>query len=147
MTTVEVAIESGHMWAEYSAALATLVAATGAGVIAWRSITNRKRADIKAEWWKRVQYAIEQCFNSDPRRVNIGLEMITVLGTAHPAGSRIEEPHHWSVGWLLPARGKSAWVADKDDRTLLSGLLDSIVDAALENFEPPDEDSGEEDQG
>lgn len=132
MLVAEAALQANSSWAAYSAAIATLLAAAGAGVVAMWSIRNRRRADIRAEWWRRVEYAIEQCFSDERRRQEIGLEMLTVLGTGHPAGSRLERPHHWSVRWLLPPKGKSVWVVAKDDKKFLIGIIDSIVKGVVD---------------
>lgn len=46
-------------WAEPFAPFSTAVVAAVAGVIAWVSHRHRRISDNRAEWWRRVQYAID----------------------------------------------------------------------------------------
>ncbi len=129
MSTIEIVVESGPMWAEYSAAIATLLAATGAGAIAWRSISNRKQADIKAEWWRRVQYAIDKCHSKDLNEVGLGITMLGMLSSEEPYTSQLDENSEPDEA----ARKAWDWNVTPDDRFFISELMTTILDTVFEN--------------
>lgn len=67
---------SGPEWLQYVAAfapLSTLLAALIAGWIAWRTLTQRREADRRDQWWQRTQWAIGLAMDPDFSRAVVGL--------------------------------------------------------------------------
>ena len=72
-------------WLQYVAAfapLSTLLAAVIAGWIAWRTLTQRREADRRDQWWQRTQWAIGLAMDPDYSRAVVGL-----IALKHLAGS------------------------------------------------------------
>lgn len=72
-------------WLQYVAAfapLSTLLAAVIAGWIAWRTLTQRREADRRDQWWQRTQWAIGLAMEPDFSRAVVGL-----IALKHLAGS------------------------------------------------------------
>jgi hypothetical protein len=72
-------------WLQYVAAfapLSTLLAAVIAGWIAWRTLTQRREADRRDQWWQRTQWAIGLAMDPDFSRAVVGL-----IALKHLAGS------------------------------------------------------------
>jgi hypothetical protein len=69
-------------WAQWVGALGpavTLVAAAVAGWLAYASLIQRRRADAKAEWWRRTQWAFEQILADDFSRQDVGTAALVLL--------------------------------------------------------------------
>lgn len=62
--------------------LATLLSAIIIGGVAWRTLKQRSLADRKAQWWLRVQWALEEALSVDLEKQALGIRMIRVLGQA-----------------------------------------------------------------
>lgn len=60
------------------------VALIGAGV-AFLSYLQRRKADMRAEWWRRVQFATSATVSEDVREGRIGDELLAALVEAEPA--------------------------------------------------------------
>ncbi len=91
---------SGAEWWEIVGALGpfvALLAAVISGIIGWRSLRHSQRvleqeaqadrleleqralADRKAQWWERVQWALDAAFSGDLNRKAAGIAMVRVL--------------------------------------------------------------------
>lgn len=66
------------MWA----AFAPLIAAVVAGLIAGAALWQKRRADNRAEWWRRAQWGVDASFDPDPGRQAMGLAVLEVLATS-----------------------------------------------------------------
>lgn len=76
-------------WWQIVAALGPLAVLLGAGVAAfvgWRTLTQKAKADDRAEWWKRTQWALDAVYSDDPKRGTVGLKVLKVLGESDLAG-------------------------------------------------------------
>jgi hypothetical protein len=76
---------TGPEWLQYVGAfapLSTLVAAVIAGWIAWRTLSQRREADRRDQWWQRTQWAIGLAMDPDFSRAVVGL-----VALKHLAGS------------------------------------------------------------
>jgi hypothetical protein len=72
-------------WLQYVAAfapLSTLLAAVIAGWIAWRTLSQRREADRRDQWWQRTQWAVGLAMDPDFSRAVVGL-----IALKHLAGS------------------------------------------------------------
>lgn len=49
-------------------------------IVAYISYRQRRRADVRAEWWRRVQFAIEMACSDDAETSRIGTELLAALG-------------------------------------------------------------------
>lgn len=91
---------NGAEWWQIVGALGPLVALLAAvitGIIGWRSLRHSQRvleqeaqadrleleqralADQKAQWWERVQWALDAAFSGDLNRKAAGIAMVRVL--------------------------------------------------------------------
>jgi hypothetical protein len=79
--TVVVVVLVGVIWGLLTGWLGdTAFVATGAGLIAWLTYLHRYRIDNRAEWWRRVQSAIDLLLNEDDKNVrNTGLALLINL--------------------------------------------------------------------
>lgn len=95
-TPIDVFIHSGPVdgWQVLAALgpLAVLLGALVAGIIGWRTLRQRTRADNRAEWWKRTQWALDSSMSKDPRIAKMGLHVLTVL-----AGSELASPEELEI--------------------------------------------------
>ena len=76
---------TGPEWLQYVAAfapLSTLLAALIAGWVAWRTLSQRREADRRDQWWQRTQWAIGLAMDPDFSRAVVGL-----IALRHLAGS------------------------------------------------------------
>lgn len=64
-----------------------LVGLVGSGV-AYSSYRQRRHADRRAEWWRRVQFAVEMALSDDPETSRVGAELLGALGTIDEATSK-----------------------------------------------------------
>lgn len=70
-TWVQVAIAVGP--------IGLLVVGLVGGFVAYLNYRQKRRADIRAEWWRRVQFAIEMAFSDDPESSRVGTELLAAL--------------------------------------------------------------------
>ncbi|MET3165051.1 UNVERIFIED_ORG: hypothetical protein ABIB19_003482 [Arthrobacter sp. UYEF10] len=62
------------------AAFAPLIAAVIAALIAFFTLWQRRRADNRAEWWRRAQWALDASMSDEPKRAEMGQQAINLLG-------------------------------------------------------------------
>lgn len=113
------------MWA----AFAPLIAAVVAGLIAAAALWQKRRADNRAEWWRRAQWGLDASFDSDPDRQAMGLAVLEVLAASRLATR--EELKIVEEAWQEPLEEEEA-------------VLDSR--AAVPDNEETDEAAEEVDQ-
>ena len=111
-------------WYVVVAALGPLVAAIGAiGALIVGILTVRQRtgSDARAQWWARVQWAVDLTFESDEAKRSIGFDALALLASSPLAGP--------------------------DDDAFLAGLSLDVLEAVQEreavddvDFVPADED-------
>jgi hypothetical protein len=65
-----------QVWAAFAPLLAALVAA----VIAFAALWQRSKADNRAEWWRRAQWALDASMSDQPTRAEMGQQAINILG-------------------------------------------------------------------
>lgn len=100
----------------------TLGAAALAAWIAWRSLQQRQRADRHAEWWRRIQWAVEKAMAGDVTEATVAVD---VLSAAHGSGLTTDE-----------------------DLDLLHSITDVILDRVTrDQFEDPGGDIGSKHPG
>ncbi|MDN6303091.1 MAG: hypothetical protein ACTHV2_07410 [Brachybacterium sp.] len=77
----EVADGLGHLLALLApfAPYATAFAAFVAAMIALSSLSHRRRADSRAEWWRRVEYAMDLTREEGKVGRNTGMQLLTHL--------------------------------------------------------------------
>lgn len=91
------------------APVAALIAAVIAGLIGWRnlkqqqralresvksnakSLSQKRQADARSEWWKRTQWALEAAASDDPRMYAYGTGMLDLLAQSELAGPKDKE--------------------------------------------------------
>lgn len=86
--------------------LLTFAAALIAAKIAHRAYRQRKEADERAEWWRRVQWALEYASDPDAEKVRIGLRALNHLVDSS--------------------------LANDDDKDMVRDVLDEVIDVAAE---------------
>lgn len=64
------------------AAFAPLIAAIIAAGIAFVTLMQRRRADNRAEWWRRAQWALDASMSDEPKRAEMGQQAINLLGSS-----------------------------------------------------------------
>ncbi len=67
-----------QVWAAFAPLIAALIAALIAVVTLWQ----RRRADNRAEWWRRAQWALDASMSDQPRRAEMGQQAINLLGSS-----------------------------------------------------------------
>ena len=132
----ELAVAAPAEWWQIVAALGPLAVLAGAvlaAVIGWRTLrqkavadaealTQRTRADDRAEWWKRTQWALDKALDADGDAKALGLASLAVLAGSDLA--REEELELLDIAW------QSVTEANGDD-----GTWDEDV-AAVDSEEP-----------
>lgn len=91
------------------AGVANPEAASIAAVFAWRTLNQRRRADQRAQWWTRTQWALDAVLSGDPDRREMGLGVLELLARSRLAGT--EETEIISIAWAGPLADRS----DVDD--------------------------------
>jgi hypothetical protein len=155
----------GAEWWEVVGALGPLVALLAAvvtGVIGWRSLRHSQRvleqeaqadrleleqralADQKAQWWERVQWALDAAFSGDLNRKAAGIAMVRVL--SEPEWLTAEELLLLDAAWregLEPegtsqqSRGVRAEVGEEAERVRVEAArLRVALDRRLERATP-----------
>lgn len=81
------------------APLAVLTAAVIAGWIAWKSLSQKSAADNRAEWWRRAEWAFDGILSQEPRRAQVGLQVMTILADSTPSSEEVEIT---TVAWAKP---------------------------------------------
>jgi hypothetical protein len=66
--------------------LATLLVASVALFVGLRTVRQRDRADRRAQWWKRAQWATDLTLSDDPHRRELGYTALEVLAGSSLAG-------------------------------------------------------------
>jgi hypothetical protein len=69
-----------QVWAAFAPLIAALIAAGIAAATLWQ----RSKADRKAEWWRRAQWALDASFSDNPDRSKLGLGVIAGLAESAP---------------------------------------------------------------
>jgi hypothetical protein len=120
---LEVAVATSAEWWQIVAALGPLAVLAGAvlaAFIGWRTLrqkaaadaqalTQRTRADDRAEWWKRTQWALDKALDADEDAKALGLASLAVLARSDLA--REEELELLDIAW------QSVTEANGDDGT------------------------------
>lgn len=121
----------GPGWWEVLAPIVVFVAAVGAWVVGAKNLKKqqqaldkqqtaldqRSKADDRAEWWKRVQWALDATVSTEWVMREYGLRALAVLARSELAGR--EEKELFDAVWQEP------------DTEVDEALLDEIVDAAI----------------
>lgn len=127
----------GAEWWEVVGALgplAVLLAAVITGAVAWKSVRQSQKAleqeidadrrdleqrsltDQKAQWWERVQWALDAAFSGDQNRKAAGIAMVRVL--SEPEWLTAEELLLLDAAWregLEPAESQPRGVRATED--------------------------------
>ncbi|WP_426593677.1 hypothetical protein ACPPVS_18340 [Cellulomonas sp. McL0617] len=77
-------------WYDGAATIATIVAALGAIgaiIVGIFTIRERAQADARAQWWARVQWAVDLSFEEERARRTVGFEALALLARSPLAGS------------------------------------------------------------
>ncbi|MDQ0075780.1 hypothetical protein [Arthrobacter oryzae] len=107
----ELAVSAPAEWWQIVAALGPLAVLAGAvlaAFIGWRTLrqkavadaqalTQRTRADDRAEWWKRTQWALDKALEADADAKALGLASLAVLARSDLA--REEELELLDIAW------------------------------------------------
>lgn len=106
-------------------------AVIGAALLAFRlgrsTISQKREADARSEWWKRTQWALDATAHSDPRMYGYGASMLDLL-----AQSKLADDHDKAV---IDALWQGTATAMSD-----AGIKQLIVDA----MNIPDPSTGEQ---
>lgn len=125
----EAALSAPAEWWQIVAALGPLAVLAGAvlaAFIGWRTLRQkavadaqalkqRTRADDRAEWWKRTQWALDKALDADEDAKAIGLASLAVLARSDLA--REEELELLDIAWqsVMEANGYDGpWDEDID---------------------------------
>ena len=113
-----------HVWA----AFAPLMAAVIAGLIAAAALLQKRRADNRAEWWRRAQWALDSSISPIKTQAEMGQKAIELLGQSHLATD--EELAMLRIGTEDPL--EAAFLAQASDaRNAFRGAVAAqTVDAA-----------------
>ncbi|MDQ6753825.1 MAG: hypothetical protein M3017_10520 [Actinomycetota bacterium] len=120
-------------WWQVLAALsppAILIAGVAAAVVGLLTLRQRSRADARAQWWSRAQWALDSALSRDRKQAEMGLRVMKVLAGSELA--RSEEIEILTVAWEAPLQSAG--------RTL--GPRPSVRPSAKE-VPDADDDSGE----
>lgn len=86
---------------------AILIAAALAFVLGSRTLNQKKDADARSEWWRRVQWALDaSAVPEDDVRYDYGVRMLRVLATSELAGA--EEKKLFDAVWQDSGTGMDA---------------------------------------
>lgn len=114
-TPIDVILHSGpaHWWEILTALgpLAVLIGAVAAAIIGWKTLQQRRRADDRAEWWRRAQWALDHAAEDNPVTKALGLETLTVLATSTLAQD--EEVRLFDSAWESVTAPRAARPASK----------------------------------
>jgi hypothetical protein len=88
------------------APFAPLLAALIAAIIAGAALAQKYRADNRAEWWRRAQWALDASVDDKEERQDIGLAVLEVLNTSKLAGP--EEAQIIAEAWKRPLENGEA---------------------------------------
>ena len=90
-------------WWEVLAGLspvAVLLAAIVAAIIGLLTLKQRSQADMRSEWWVRAQWALDASLSDNPKRAEVGLNIMSVLAASQLA--QREEIEILSAAWEEP---------------------------------------------
>ncbi|MET4144213.1 hypothetical protein [Arthrobacter sp. UYCo732] len=65
-----------QVWAAFAPLIAAIIAALIAGAALWQ----KRRADNRAEWWRRAQWALDASMSDHRARKEMGQQAINILG-------------------------------------------------------------------
>ncbi|HEY8295687.1 MAG TPA: hypothetical protein VIG41_10140 [Micrococcaceae bacterium] len=80
--------------------LAILIAGVAAAVVGLLTLRQRSRADARAQWWSRAQWALDSALSPDRKQAEMGLRVMKVLAGSGLA--RSEEIEILTVAWDAP---------------------------------------------
>ncbi len=80
--------------------LAILIAGVAAAVVGLLTLRQRSRADARAQWWSRTQWALDSALSHDRKQAEMGLRVMKVLAASELA--RSEEIEILTVAWEGP---------------------------------------------
>ncbi|MBO3086064.1 hypothetical protein [Cellulomonas fengjieae] len=66
--------------------LAAALGAIGALTVGILTVRQRSAADARAQWWARVQWAVDLTFQSDEARRSVGFDALALLASSPLAG-------------------------------------------------------------
>lgn len=114
------------------------------------ALAERRRADDRAEWWKRVQWALDAVLSGVARRENLGFKMLDQLTKSGSAGEE-------DLGLLDPAWLRSAASSQSQAEETLDDTAEYLQSMAAQGYIPDeylgdvrrimDEDDGKEHNG
>lgn len=114
------------------------------------ALAERRRADDRAEWWKRVQWALDAVLSGVARRENLGFKMLDQLTKSGSAGEE-------DLGLLDPAWLRSAASSQSQAEETLDDTAEYLQSMAAQGLIPDeylgdvrriiDEDDGKEHNG
>jgi hypothetical protein len=108
------------------AAFAPLIAAVLAALIAVFTLSQRRRADNRAEWWRRAQWALDASMSDQPKRAEMGQQAINLLGRSKLATP--EDGVLLKIGTEDPLEAaNSARLAEAADAVAISDQVDACI--------------------
>ncbi|WP_066587865.1 hypothetical protein [Cellulomonas timonensis] len=111
-TVVDAAVDPDWLgWAVVLGPAATLCAGAVAGVVAYLAVAQRRRADAKAEWWRRTQWALDEVLSGAPERRRVGVAVLYRLAESELAAPEDLEVFDAAWGLLLGVGGPVAAAA------------------------------------
>ncbi|WP_289563145.1 hypothetical protein [Cellulomonas cellasea] len=115
---VDAAVDSDWLgWAVVLGPAATLCAGAIAGAVAYAAIAQRRRADAKAEWWRRTQWALDEVLTGAPERRRVGVAVLYRLAESELATPDDLEVFDAAWGLLLGVGGPVASAAPAPSAT------------------------------
>lgn len=114
------------------------------------ALAERRRADDRAEWWKRAQWALDAVLSGDRNREALGFRMLDRLTESGSAGK--EDLELLDPAWLRSAASSQSQADETlgETRNLLQDMANQglINDDYLEAFQQTmDEENGKEHNG
>lgn len=108
-----------QVWAAFAPLMAAVIAALIAVVTLWQ----RRRADNRAEWWRRAQWALDASMSDEPKRAEMGQQAINLLGRSKLATP--EDGALLRIGTEDPL--EAAYSARQAEAAGLMGASDELV--------------------
>ncbi|MCC2318312.1 antitoxin [Cellulomonas chengniuliangii] len=114
-------------WAVVLGPAATLVAGLVAGVVAYLAIAQRRRADAKAEWWRRTQWALDEVLSGEPDRRRVGVAVLYRLAESELATPEDLEVFDAAWGLVLGIGGPVASAAPEPSATEVTAARGRVL--------------------
>jgi len=114
-------------WAVVLGPAATLVAGVVAGIVAYLAIAQRRRADAKAEWWRRTQWALDEVLSGAPDRRRVGVAVLYRLAESELATPEDLEVFDAAWGLLLGVGGPVASAAPEPSATEVTAARGQVL--------------------